>query len=282
MKVKILSQIWTHKMGRIGLIITILILLVGIFGEQIAPYDAYARVGRPFSPPSKEHWLGTNDFGQDILSELIVGTRTSLFMGITAALIAVVIGSIVGISSGYLGGKVDIVLMRIVDFIMVLPTLPLMILMAAFWGATFWNIIIVIGLLSWTGCARTVRAQVLTLKNKGYIQATQVMGGSSFYIMYRHIVPPTFSIIVSQLILLSSRAILTEATMSFLGLGDPTNKSWGIILYYAQSKSAFLTGTWVNWILPPGFAIAILVMAFAYLGNAIEEIVNPRLKRRDI
>jgi len=281
MSAKIFRQIWAHKLGRIGLIITIIILLVGIFGEQIAPYDAHARVGRPFSRPSRDHWLGLNDFGQDILSELIVGTRTSLFMGVTAALIAVAIGSIVGITAGYLGGKVDMVLMRIVDFIMVLPTLPLMILMAAFWGSSFWNIIIVIGLLSWTACARTVRAQVLTLKNKGYIQATQVMGGSPSYIMYKHIVPPTFSIIVSQLILLSSRAILTEATMSFLGLGDPTNKSWGIILYYAQSKSAFLTGTWVNWILPPGFAIAILVMAFAYLGNAIEEVVNPRLKGRD-
>ena len=271
-----------HKAGLVGLIILGCFLVVAAFAPVFAPYNPNERVGTPFQPPSFSHLLGTNDIGQDILSEVIFGARISLLIGILSAAVSLVIGTIVGLSAGYLGGKTDIILMRAVDLSLVIPMLPLMILLAAFFGPSFWNIILVIGLLSWASPARVIRSQVLTVKNKGYVESVNVLGASSWYTITRHILPPTMSIIISQLILMSSRAILTEASLSFLGLGDPTKKSWGIILYYAQARSAFLTDAWLWWILPPGILITILVISFAYIGNALEEIVNPRLRRKEL
>ncbi|TXT47692.1 MAG: hypothetical protein FD137_1019 [Spirochaetes bacterium] len=267
------------KAGVVGLVILSAFILVAVFAPLISPYPPYERVGTPFEQPSIKHLLGTNDIGQDILSEIIYGTRISLLIGILSAGVSLVIGTIVGMTAGYLGGKVDAVLMRAVDLNLVIPMLPLMILLAAFLGPSFWNIVLVIGILSWASPARVIRSQVLTIKNKGYVEAVEVLGAKPFYTIVKHILPPTMSIIISQLILMSSRAILTEASLSFLGLGDPTQKSWGIILYYAQARSAFLTDAWLWWILPPGILITILVISFAYIGNTLEEIVNPRLRR---
>lgn len=277
--IEFLKMVIKHKRGRLGLIIMIGFIFIAVFAPYLAPYDPYDRVAEPFLRPSTKYILGTNDIGNDIFSEVIYGTRISLLMGILSALVALGIGSIVGLIAGYFGGKVDIVLMRIVDVTLVIPMLPLMILLAAFLGPSFWNIIIVIGILSWASPARVIRSQVLTIKSKGYIQAIEVLGANPFYIIIKHILPPTMSIIISQLILMASRAILTEASLSFLGLGDPINKSWGIILYYAQARSAFLNDSWLWWILPPGLLITSLVVSFAYVGNAMEEIVNPRLRR---
>lgn len=273
-------QVFLHnKLGVLGAIILLAFILVAVFAPYVARFDPYKRVGIPFQEPSLAHLLGTNDIGQDIFSEVVYGTRISLLMGILSAGVALVIGTLVGLAAGYFGGKVDSVLMRLVDLIMVIPMLPLMILLAAFIGPSFWNIIIVIGALSWASPARVIRSQVMTIKNRGYIEAIDVMGGKSSYIIFKHILPPTMSIIISQLILMSSRAILTEASLSFLGLGDPTQKSWGIILYYAQSRSAFLTNSWLWWVLPPGLLIALLTVSFSFLGSALEEIANPRLRK---
>lgn len=268
-----------NKLGVIGLGILIFFFVVAIFAPYIAPYDPFERVAAPLLPPCADHLLGTNDIGQDILSEVIYGTRISLVMGITASFIAIAIASVVGVTAGYFGGRVDTVLMRIVDVILTIPSTPLMILMAAFLGPSYWNIVLVIGCLSWAGPARIIRSQVLTVRNRGYIEAVKTLGGTPKYIIFKHVLPPTLSIIVSQLIMMSSRAILSEASMSFLGLGDPTHKSWGIILYYAQSRSAFLTSAWVWWILPPGLMITLLSIAFSYVGTALEEIFNPRLRK---
>lgn len=277
------KSIWklfmNNRLGRIGFSILALFIVVAIAAPVIAPYNPSERVGMPFMKPSLEHLLGTNDIGQDIFSEVVYGTRISLLIGMLSAIVAVGIGTLIGISSGYFGGKVDTVLMRIVDLTLVLPMLPLMILLAAFLGPSFWNIIVVIGILTWARPARVIRSQVLTIKTKGYIEAVKVAGGRHIYTMIKHILPPTMSIIISQFILVASRSILTEAALSFLGMGDPTKKSWGIILYYAQARGAFLNEAWVWWILPPGLLITLLVIGFAYTGNSLEEIVNPRLRR---
>jgi peptide/nickel transport system permease protein len=269
-----------NRTGVTGLVILGCFLFVAIFAPLITPFNPYERVGTPFETPSPKHLLGTNDIGQDILSEVIFGTRISLLIGILSAAVSLVIGTVVGLTAGYLGGKTDAILMRAVDLSLVIPMLPLMILLAAFFGPSFWNIILVIGILSWASPARVIRSQVLTVKNKGYVEAVRVLGARPRYTIMKHILPPTMSIIISQLILMSSRAILTEASLSFLGLGDPTQKSWGIILFYAQARSAFLTNAWIWWILPPGILITILVISFSYIGNALEEIVNPRLRRK--
>jgi len=273
-----LRVFFASKTGVIGIIILAIFVFVGIFAPIIAPYDSYERVDRPFQKPSAAHWLGTNDVGQDIFSEVLVGTRISLVIGVLAGLVSLVVGTIIGLVAGYFGGRVDTILMRFVDMVLILPMLPMMILFAAFLGPSFWNMIIVIGILSWASTARIIRSQVLTVKNRGYIEAVHVLGGKSGYTIMRHILPPTLSIIIAELIIMSSRAILLEASLSFLGLGDPTQKSWGIILYYAQARSAFLTDAWIWWIVPPGVLITLLVISFAYIGNALEQIANPRLR----
>ena len=270
---------FTSKLGLIGTCMIAFFVYIAVCAPMIAPFDPFARVDAPYLAPSAVHLLGTNDIGQDIFSELIYGTRISLFMGVVSALMATAVGAVIGIAAGYFGGRVDAVLMRIVDVALTIPMLPLQIVLAAFLGSSYWNIILVIGLLSWATPARVIRAQVLTVKNRGYIQAVQCLGGKPSYIMIRHILPQTVSIIISQFILLSSRAILMETSLSFLGLGDVTQKSWGIILYYAQAKSAFLTNRWIWWILPPGLMITLLVVAFTYVGNALEDVINPRLRK---
>lgn len=273
------KQFFTSKLGLIGTMLIVFFVYVAVFAPMIAPYDPFARVAVPFLSPSADHLLGTNDIGQDIFSELVYGTRISLLMGVVSALVATFVGAVIGICAGYFGGRVDAILMRIVDVALTIPMLPLQIVLAAFLGSSYWNIILVIGLLSWASPARVIRSQVLTVKNRGYIQAVKCLGGKPFYIMIKHVLPQTISIIISQFILLSSRAILMETSLSFLGLGDVTQKSWGIILYYAQAKSAFLTKRWVWWILPPGFCITLLVIAFTYVGNALEDVINPRLRK---
>lgn len=281
------KQKWKHywsvfssnNLGMLGLGIMIIFLVIAIAAPVIAPYDPNDRIGSPFMKPSGDFLLGTNDVGQDIFSELIYGTRISLLIGVIAALISIGIGCLVGIVAGYYGGKVDSILMRIVDLVLVIPFLPLMILLAAFVGPSFWNIILVISVLTWASPARVIRSQVLTLKTKGYVEAAKSIGANIRTILFRHILPGVIPIALSQFVMAASHSILIEASLSFLGLGDPFSKSWGTILYYAQARGAFLTDAWIWWILPPGLMITTLVIGFAFTGYSLEEILNPRLRR---
>ncbi|WP_282155974.1 ABC transporter permease [Cytobacillus gottheilii] len=269
----------SNSLGVFGLWLLIIFLLIALLAPIIAPFDPTERVGAPFSEPSSKFLLGTNDVGQDILSELLYGTRISLLIGVIAAFISILIGCLVGIISGYYGGKIDAFFMRLVDLVLVIPFLPLMILLAAFIGPSFWNIILVISLLSWASPARVVRSQVLTLKTKGYVEAAKSIGTNIRVILLRHILPGVIPIALSQFVLAASNSILTEASLSFLGLGDPFTKSWGTILYYAQARGAFLTDAWIWWVLPPGVLITTLVIGFAFTGYSLEEILNPRLRK---
>jgi ABC-type dipeptide/oligopeptide/nickel transport system permease subunit len=252
---------------------------MGLFASWISPYDPTERVGRPFERPSERHLLGTNDVGQDILSEIIYGSRISLFLGFLAALIALSIGTVVGIVSGYCGGLMDSILMRIVDIILVIPFLPLMILLAAHLGPSFWNLVFVLSVLIWAQPARVIRAQVLSLKERGYVMAARSTGGTVGHILLHHILPAVLPLSLAQLILAARSTILTEAAISFLGLGDPLAKSWGTVLYYAQVRGAFLTDAWLWWILPPGLLITAAVLGFTLTGYVLEEMVNPRLRK---
>ncbi|MCD8511069.1 MAG: ABC transporter permease [Bacillus sp. (in: Bacteria)] len=245
----------------------------------LAPYVPTERVGAPFMKPNGQFLLGTNDVGQDIYSELIYGTRISLLIGVLASVLSIGIGLLVGITAGYYGGRIDSVLMRVVDLVLVLPFLPLMILLAAFLGPSFWNIIFAIAILAWASPARVIRSQVLSLKTKGYVEAARSIGTKVRTIMFRHILPGVVPIALSQFVLAASMAILMEASLSFLGLGDPLSKSWGTVLYYAQARGAFLTDAWLWWVLPPGILITTVVVGFAFTGYSLEEILNPRLKK---
>ncbi|MEH7226185.1 ABC transporter permease [Bacillus sp. JJ1566] len=277
------KQYWnvltSSNLGMFGLCLLGVFLLIALLAPLIAPFDPSLRVGAPFEKPSSQFLLGTNDVGQDILSELLYGTRISLLIGVIAAFISILLGCIVGIIAGYYGGKIDTILMRLVDLVLVIPFLPLMILLAAFIGPSFWNIILVISLISWASPARVIRSQVLTLKTKGYVEAARSIGTSIKVILTRHILPGVIPIALSQFVLAASNAILIEASLSFLGLGDPFTKSWGTILYYAQARGAFLTDAWIWWVLPPGLLITTLVIGFAFTGYSLEEILNPRLRK---
>lgn len=281
------KQKWKHyltvftnnNLGMIGIAILLFYIFIALFAPLISPYDPTARVGAPFLSPNSNFLLGTNDVGQDILSELIHGTRISILIGIIAAFLSVAIGCLIGIIAGYYGGKIDNFLMRVVDLVLVIPFLPLMILLAAFIGPSFWNIIFVISVLTWAGPARVIRSQVLTVKTKGYVEAARSIGSKISTILSKHILPGVVPIALSQFVLAASQAILIEASLSFLGLGDPFNKSWGTVLYYAQARSAFLTDAWLWWILPPGILITVLVIGFAFTGYSMEEILDPRLRK---
>jgi peptide/nickel transport system permease protein len=266
--------------GWVGLGLLIGLTTIALLAPSLSPYDPEQTVADPFRSPSRAHPLGTNDVGQDILSELIYGARISLTVGSMAAAIAVGIGTVVGIAAGYLGGWVDTVLMRAVDLVLVIPFLPLMILLAAYLGPSFWNIIIVIGILVWARPARVIRAQVLSVKSLDYIEAARALGSRAGRIMAHHVLPAVLPLALAQFILAASSAILIEAALSFLGLGDPTAKSWGSVLYYAQVRNAFLSGAWLWWVVPPGLLITAATLAFAFTGYSLEEVLNPTIRRQ--
>jgi peptide/nickel transport system permease protein len=255
-----------------GVLFTALVM-VAAGADWIAPYDPNAQIGRPFEAPSAAHWLGANDIGQDILSELIHGTRASLTIGLLAAALSVAIGTAFGLLAGYCRGWTDATLMRLADVVMTIPFLPLMILLSAYLGPSRWNLIAIIGLLTWARPARVIRAQTLSLVQRDHVLAVRALGAGDVRIMRRHVLPAVLPLAMTQFVLAASSAILLEAGLSFLGLGDPTQKSWGTMLYYAQARNAFLTGSWPWWVVPPGLMITVSVLSFALLTFAREESV---------
>lgn len=274
------------RLPRVQIIPAIGVLLLGtltlsaVFAPLVAPFDPAMVSGKPFERPSAAHLLGTNDIGQDIFSEIIWGTRVSMTVGVLAALVATLLGVTVGVVSAYFRGAADALLMRIVDVILSLPFLPLMILLAAFLGPSMVTIIIVVGLVVWARPSRIIRSQVLSLTGREYIAAARCIGAGHRRILTRHLLPGVTGLAVAEFVQAAAGAILIESSLSFLGLGDPIQKSWGSILYYAQARSAFLSGAWVWWVIPPGVAITATVMGFALIAFSLERIANPRLRQR--
>ncbi len=283
LKKKQLIEFWRvykqRKTAVFGLAIVVLFVIVIILAPHIAPYDPSLTVGRAFDPPSWEHLLGTNDIGNDILSELIFAGRISLMVGFICASLIVMTGSIVGLVSGFLGGIVDEVLMRITDIVIALPRLPLMIVMAAYMGPGMWTIIFVYSVVGWASLARQVRSQVLSVKESTFIEASRAMGAGNTHIMASHILPNVIGIILINGVMEIMFAILTEAGLSFLGLGDPTHESWGVMLYFAQIQGAFIRGAWW-WIFPPGLCIALISCGFNFIGTALNDLFALKLGKR--
>jgi peptide/nickel transport system permease protein len=230
------------------------------------------------TPPSGNYyWLGTDSQGHDILSQTILGSRIALLVGLLSAFFSISIGVIFGLVSGYYGKGIDALLMRFTDVVLVLPSLPLLITIAAILKPSIWNIILIIALVGWSGVARVIRAEVLSLKERPYIDAARVTGASKSRIMFKHIAPNVLPLGLLYMTFSVSGAILFEASLSFIGLGDPSTMTWGMMLNYVQHSNA-LTNWW--WLLPPGICITLVCMAFFLLGRAFDEIVNPRLRRR--
>ncbi len=268
------------RLGLIGLGILLFYTLMAIFAPWIAPYDPKARVGGSFEPPSAEHPLGTDEMGRDILSQVIYGTRVSLLVGVLAALLAAAIGSAVGMVSGYFGGLVDDLLMRITDLFLVIPGLPFIIVLSVVLGPSIWNIILVIAIISWPSVARLVRSETLSLKERLFVQASRVSGATDLYIIVHHILPNVLPIVAASMVLTITSAIILEAGLSFLGLGDPTKISWGTMLYFADRQGALLSDN-PYYIIAPGIALIGIGLAFVFVSYALDEVVNPRLRERE-
>jgi len=267
-------------MGVIGTVMLVTVVLVAIFAPWIAPYDPDEHVtvtpDDVLAPPDAEHLLGRDDAGKDVLSQLVYGARVSLIVGFTASFMSMFIGTGVGLVAGYFGGRVGDSLMRIVDFLMVIPDLPLMLIIIAVMGRGLLNIILVIGLLGWTYTARLVRSQVLSVKERQFVLRARSLGASSMRIIMRHIFPQVLPIIIAQAVLDISVTILYESTLAFLGLGDPTLISWGMMLNFAFERAISRQAWW--FLLPPGLAIVWISLSLVLIGNTLDEIVNPRLR----
>lgn len=264
----------------LGLVILLAYAFVAVAAPWLAPDDPAAYVGAPLERPSPAHWLGTNDVGQDILSELIYGTRVSLLVGVLAALFTLSIATVVGTVAGYIGGWVDRLLMRLVDVLMVVPGLPLMIVIAAYVGASLPTLILIIGLLGWPRPARVVRAQVLSLRDRAHVQAARMFGGGSAYMIRRHLIPALGPILAAGFVAQAGRAVMLEASLAFLGLGDPTMKSWGLMIRFALNSSGFFfSNRWIWWLLPAGLNLTLLLLGFTFLGIGLEVLTHPRARR---
>lgn len=278
-----LKGFWAlYRMSRIGLLGLLLIsafIIMALAAPWIAPYDPRALVGFPFQPPSGEHLLGTDQIGRDIFSMLIWGSRVSLLVGLLASATGVVIGTTVGLISGYFRGLPDSILMRITDLLITLPNLPLMLILGALIGRSMWNIILVIGVTGWTSTAKMVRAQTLSIKERPYVEAARSVGAKDSQILIRHIMPNVLPLVFANAIVGIVDAILAESGLSFLGLGDPTKPSWGLLLRYSNEAGALATGRW--WfIIPPGICIMLVAIGFAFSSYSLDQILNPRLRKR--
>jgi peptide/nickel transport system permease protein len=265
--------------GRLGLTTLGVFCFMALFGEAIAPYDPDASSLDVLAAPSGDHLLGTTEQGSDVLSQLLAGARVSIVVGFAAAVISAVVGSAVGLASGYFGGWTDRILDAFENWFLVIPTLPLMIVLARLLDPSLGVLIMVIGLTSWAGTGRIVRAQVLTLRERAFVERARSLGARDLYIIRKHILPNTAPLIFANTVLIVAVAILSEAALSFLGLGDPTQISWGTMLENAFESGAPSAEAWW-YVIPPGLCITLLVLAVAVLGYLFEEYINPRLREQ--
>ena len=280
-----LKALLGNRLGLIGVIMLTLAVAVAIFAPLLAPTDPYepvrVSIDDIYAEPSSAHLLGTDDAGKDVLSALVYGSRVSLIVGFSAAFISLLIGGTIGLVAGYFGRALGNFLMRVTDFFLVIPDLALQIVIVAIVGQSLRNIIIVIGALGWTTTARLVRAQTLSVKERKFVFRARALGAGDFHILRRHIVPQVLPLMVANTVLVISLAILSESTLAFIGLGDPTVISWGQMLNFAFTRGAVSAGAW--WaLIPPGLAIVWVVLATTLLGNALEELLNPRLGRHHL
>lgn len=280
-KLKVFFQLlFSHRMGLTGFSVISMFVLMAVFSSFLGTVDP-ARTGAVeniLQSPTSGFWFGTDDLARDIWSQTIFGSRISLTVGFVAALITVVSGTLVGLVAGFYGKIVEEVLMRIVDFFMMLPELPLMIVLAAVLGPSMWNIILVVSLVSWPTTARVVRSQVLSLKERPFVEASRCIGAGSLRLMFGEILPNVVPLMFAQAVIMITEAIYAEAVLSFLGLGDPTSISWGMMLHFAFESGVMARAFW--WVMPPIFSIVALIVSFSLLGTAISDVLEPGYKEQ--
>jgi len=277
-----LSKLWaTYRTNRIGLVgvgILCAFLVLLVSQSWIAPQDPGEPDGRHIiERPSSHHLLGTDYMGRDLWSRVIYAVKASLIIGLTAAVTGVVVGTVIGVSAGYLGGIVDQVLMRLTDMFIVMPYIPLMIIMASILGRSLLTTILVISITNWSWTARIVRSETLSIRERPFVERARAIGATDFHIMLHEILPNVTPLVMANAILAVAGAIISAAVLSFIGLGDPTMISWGGILSEAFTYNAVVRGAWWYFV-PPGICIVLLSLSFAFIGHALDDVLNPRLR----
>ncbi|ABR47708.1 binding-protein-dependent transport systems inner membrane component [Alkaliphilus metalliredigens QYMF] len=254
--------------------VIVIFFLLAMAPNQLAIHSPNIPSGPALTSPNFQHWLGTDDLGIDLWAQICHGAQISMMVGLGTAFLAVGGGSILGVFAGYYGGKIDGWLMRLIDLMMVIPELPTMIVLGSFFGPSMVNIMIVLTLFSWTRPARIIRSKVISIKEENYVKVTESYGGGFIYITRRHFLPQTFPLIMVSFIKLVSKAIVAEASLAFLGLGDPTSKSWGLILNHAMSfQGIYFIEFWKWWILFPLLCIMTMVLAISFISKEIENLL---------
>jgi peptide/nickel transport system permease protein len=275
-------QFRSSRSGMLGLVVLVVFVTVALAAPLLFPramLDVTQATGQPFEPPSLEYPLGTDDSGRSVLALVVWGARISLLVGFAATVLSMFIGTTVGIMSGHYRGLTGGALDRLTDWFLVIPYLPLAIVLATVLGRSLLNIIIVIGVTSWPGTARIIRAQTLSVSARPYLERSRALGAGNRHQMTRHVLPNVMPLVLANTTLAVSISILSETTLSFLGLGDPYNVSWGSILEQGFSAGAISQGAW--WYLgAPGVCVVLVVLAFNLIGRAIEEILDPRGEAR--
>ena len=260
-----------------GAVLLAVIVLLALAGPWLYPYNPWEYVGKPLEPPSWAHPLGTNDVGQDLLSELIYGTRPSMVIGLSVGLIGVLVSLMLSLSSVLRGGIWDFTLMRLVDAWLTIPPLLLVLLIVAFVPPRVSVLILALSLFSWAGSTRILRSQGLEIKGELYVEAALAMGASAPYLARRHFLPGLYHLVILSFLVQTRRAILLESSLAFLGLADPQHKSWGIMIQYGMKFMA-LGDYWLWWLLPPALALGLTLVSLALIGFGLESQFEPTLR----
>ena len=267
-----------NKLAAASAVLILLIILAAVFAPLVAPYDHLAQsLTDRLQTPSMAHWLGTDELGRDVLSRIIFGARISLTIGLVPTLISMAIGTVLGLCAGVYGGKVDFVIMRLADVMLAFPSLLLAMVVMYTMGGGLINIFIALSLINWASTARVVRSQTLSLKEKEYVEAARSIGVSRWKIMFRHILPNCLPSLIVLFTLNIPSAILSEASLSFLGVGaQPPSASWGLMA--VRGKKYLFSEPWLC--IAPSVAIMIVVLAFNFLGDGLRDVLDPYLKEQ--
>ena len=273
-----LAVLWSNRKARIGLVLLVLFVLVAVFAPVVAPYAPNDTSAEGSLGLSGAHWLGTTQQGNDVFSQLVFGTRTSLLVGLFAGTLSTMIALVVGLTAGYLQGVVDDVLSFFINLALVIPVLPLMVTLASYSPVRGLGLIVlIISITGWAWGARMKRAQIISLRTRDYVTAAKFAGDGTMRIIFREILPNMLSLVVAGFMGAATAAIGAEAGLTFIGLGDPNTNSWGTMLFMAQNGSAMLTGLWA-WLVAPGLALALLITALTLVNFGVDALSNPHLR----
>jgi peptide/nickel transport system permease protein len=272
--------LWSSGKARIGLTIIALMILIAIFAPLIANHSPTATTFQPYQNPNGSNWFGTTGNGQDVFSQMVYGARISLLVGLVSGAVATIVAVTLGLIAGYRPGPVDEGLSFVTNLVLVIPGLPLMIILAAYLQSrSVWTIILVVAFTSWATGARVIRSQAATLRTRDFITSAQFSGERLYRVVFREILPNMTSLVAASFFAAATAAVMAEASLEFLGLGDPNTVSWGTILYYAQQQNSLLTGQWLL-VFAPGLAIALLATAFTLVNFGVDALSNPRLREK--